>query len=305
MKYILKTEHISKNYKKFVSLHDISVKLEPGKIYGLVGRNGAGKTTFMRIIAGLTMQTSGKLELFGFDDPKMIAKQLKKIGCLIEYPSLNGNMTAMENLELHKLIRGIKDKNYGQELLSMVGLGDTGNKKVKDFSLGMKQRLGIAVALLGKPELLILDEPVNGLDPLGVVEIRKLIKDLCEKQGITILISSHNLPELYQTATDYIIMDKGHIKASLTLDELEEKCKHYYRLKCNDTQKLIKIMKTELETEQFEVTEDGFVKLYGYETQQAMLAKLFYENGLIMENISSEGDTLENYFIRLIGGENE
>lgn len=303
MEYILRAEGITKRYKDFTALKNVSVELKPKKVYGLIGRNGAGKTTFMRIIAGLGMQTSGNMELFGESEPKKIVKQLKRIGCLIEYPSLNGTMTALENLELHRIMHGIKDKNRCKELLEMVGLENTGKKKVKDFSLGMRQRLGIAVALLGSPDLLILDEPVNGLDPLGVVEIRNLIKDLCEKNGITILISSHNLPELYQTATDYIIIDKGQVKATLTLEELDEKCQKYFSIQCNDVDKLVKVLKEELKTDKFKVIGDNLVHLYGYETEQKMLAELFYKHGIITEKFALEGSTLEDYFISMVGGE--
>ncbi len=304
MEYILRAENITKDYKKFTALKGVSIQLKPKRIYGLIGRNGAGKTTFMRIIAGLSMQTGGKLELFGCSEPKKMVKQLKKIGCLIEYPSLNGNMTAMENLELHRIMRGIKDKEAGSKLLKMVGLDNTGKKKVKDFSLGMRQRLGIAVALLGKPELLILDEPVNGLDPLGVVEIRNLIKELCEKHGITILISSHNLPELYQTATDYIIIDKGEVKAAMTLDELEQQCQKYYTIKCEENDKLVDILRNELKTDKFKVMEDGTIRLYDFQSEQKMLAELFFKKGIITEKFSLDGDTLENYFVHMVGGEN-
>ena len=222
--YVLKTTNLCKRFKSYKALDNVSVTLEKGKIYGLIGKNGAGKTTLMRIVSGLSYATEGTIELFGASSAKEYNKQLSKIGTLIEYPSLNGRMTAKQNIKLVKIMRGIKDKSVDDELLEMVGLGSVDpKKKVKDFSLGMRQRLGIAIAMLTNPELLILDEPVNGLDPVGVVEIRNLIKKLNQEKNITVLISSHNLPELYQTATDYIIIDKGVIKQTLTLDELEKK----------------------------------------------------------------------------------
>ena len=227
---IVSIEHISKEYKNFKALHDVSFMLEEGKIYGLIGQNGAGKTTIMRIICGFSYPTEGRISLFGKQKENELTRERRRIGCMIEQPGLIPNMTAKENLSYHRILRGIPNAEMEDELLAMVGLGETGSKKSKDFSLGMKQRLGIAIALLGNPELLILDEPINGLDPIGVVEIRELIRKLCFDRHITILISSHNLPELYHTATDYIIIHKGEVKQQITLDELEEKCKHYIKI---------------------------------------------------------------------------
>lgn len=203
--------NITKKYKKTVAVADCSLTLKKGKIYGLVGKNGAGKTTLMRMIAGLSIPSGGEITV-----------ATDRIGTLIEAPSLNGTMTAVENLKFYRMLCGKTVETSDEELLSLVGLEGVGKKKVKDFSLGMRQRLGIAAALLGNPEFVMLDEPVNGLDPVGVVEIRKLIKKLNEEQGMTILISSHNLPELYQTATDFIIIDKGRVKKEITQEELEQ-----------------------------------------------------------------------------------
>ncbi len=205
-------ENVTKKYKKTEAVSQCSLTFKKGKIYGLVGKNGAGKTTLMRLIARLSIPDSGEISM-----------ATDKIGTLIEAPSLNGNMTAVENLKFYRMLCGESAKKISDgELLSMVGLDGVGKKKVKDFSLGMRQRLGIAVALLGNPDFVMLDEPVNGLDPVGVVEIRSLIKKLNEKYGMTILISSHNLPELYQTATDFIMIDKGRVKKEITQEELEK-----------------------------------------------------------------------------------
>lgn len=206
---IINLHSITKKYRDCTAVKECSLTLERGKIYGLVGKNGAGKTTIMRMIAGLSLPDSGQIEVFG------------TIGTLIEAPSLNGSMTAKENLRFYRMLSD-KEGCYetDEELLALVGLSDIKRRKVKDYSLGMRQRLGIAVALLAKPEFVMLDEPVNGLDPIGVVEIRKLIKKLSE-EGMTFLVSSHNLPELYQTATDYIIIDKGMVKKEISHKELE------------------------------------------------------------------------------------
>lgn len=301
--YVLRTKDITKTFRKFTALDQVSISLEAGRIYGLIGRNGAGKTTLMRLIAGLSFPTGGSIELFGHSGNREMQAELKRIGCLIEYPSLNGNMTAGENLKLHRIIRGIPDTSLDQELLELVGLQDTGKKKVKDFSLGMRQRLGIAVALLGSPELLILDEPVNGLDPIGVVEIRNLIRKMCEERHMTILISSHNLPELYQTATDYIIIDHGKVKKTLTLEELEECCQHHIRIACSNPEVLCEVLENKLNTSKYKVMPDKSVKLYDYLEDKELVSKTIVENGIILTSFSVEGDTLENYFISVIGGD--
>lgn len=300
--YVLKANSLTKSYHGVNALHDISLTLEAGKIYGLIGQNGAGKTTLMRLITGLTFPASGSIELFGHTGEKALQIERKRLGAMIEYPSLVPNMTAKENLKLHRIMRGIPNKEVENKLLEFVGLAGTGRKKAKNFSLGMKQRLGIAAALLGNPELLILDEPINGLDPLGVVEIRNLLKKLCEEQQMTILISSHNLPELYQTATDYIIIHKGEIKQALTLAQLEERCRHHILISCGQPEKLVSILEMKLNTTNYKVMPDKTVKLYDYLDEKEQVSRVLFENGIIVTNLSNEGDTLEDYFISIVGG---
>ncbi len=300
--YVLKTTNLCKRFKSYKALDNVSVTLEKGKIYGLIGKNGAGKTTLMRIVSGLSYATEGTIELFGASSAKEYNKQLSKIGTLIEYPSLNGRMTAKQNIKLVKIMRGIKDKSVDDELLEMVGLGSVDpKKKVKDFSLGMRQRLGIAIAMLTNPELLILDEPVNGLDPVGVVEIRNLIKKLNQEKNITVLISSHNLPELYQTATDYIIIDKGVIKQTLTLDELEKKCEHYLSITCDNPDKAIKVIEKDLGTKKYKKMQDGSIRLYDFVDEKQKVSDALFNNHIKVYEFSRLGETLENYFLSVIG----
>lgn len=207
----MRTVGLTKTYHGTKALDDCSLTLARGKIYGLVGKNGAGKTTLMRLIAGLAFPMAGTVET-----------ATGRIGALIESPALCPSMTAAENLRYYRLLaEGRRNDGRDRELLELVGLTGTGKKKVRDFSLGMRQRLGIAAVLLGNPEFIMLDEPVNGLDPVGVVEIRQLIGRLNREFGMTVLISSHNLPELYQTATDYIILDHGQVRKEITQEELE------------------------------------------------------------------------------------
>src|SRR5699024_10281339 len=206
---VLVTRDLTKRYGAHTAVQAMSIRLQRGRIYGLIGRNGAGKTSLMRLVSGLSTPTSGSIELFGSGAERPRTQELSRIGTLIESPSLHGGMTARQNMHLHRLLRGVPDPAIEQRLLELVGLAGTGRKKVRDFSLGMRQRLGIALALIADPELLVLDEPVNGLDPQGVVEVRRLVRSLAEERGMTVLVSSHNLPELFQTATDYLIVEGG------------------------------------------------------------------------------------------------
>ena len=203
---ILEAHDLTKEYRHTVALDHIDLKIEKGKIYGFIGQNGAGKTTFLRLVTGLAFPTSGTLSLWGKTVEKELQEQRKRIGCMIETPALFPTMTAYQNMEIQRIQRGIPDKAVIQKTLDMVGLKDTGKKAVRNFSLGMRQRLGIAIALLNTPEFLILDEPINGLDPAGIVEIRNLLKSLNKEYGMTILVSSHILEELYQTASEFILI---------------------------------------------------------------------------------------------------
>lgn len=297
---ILKIENITKKYRNATVLNNINIIIKSGRIYGLIGVNGAGKTTLMRQILGLSIPTSGEIELFGKRGTQITGER-SRMGCLIESPGLVLNLTAKQNLHLHRIMHGIADSSIEDSLLETVGLSGTDKKKTKDFSLGMKQRLGIAIALLTNPELVILDEPINGLDPIGVVEIRELIKRLCDEIGMTILISSHNLPELYQCATDYIIIDKGEIKQEISLEELEEKCRHYLLIETDDNAKLAAVLESKLGTTNFKVMPDGRIQLYDFIDEREKVADVLFENNVKTKGFSLIGETLENYFISVVG----
>ena len=300
--YILKTSNLTKKYKNYKAINNVSLSLEAGKIYGLIGRNGAGKSTFMKLIAGHSYPDEGHIELFGHTKESEIQLERKRIGCMIESPSINLSMTAKENMKLHRIIRGIPDEKIEDELLSLLDINNTGKKKVKNFSLGMKQRLGIAITLINSPEFLILDEPINGLDPLGVVEIRKLLTKLCTEQNMTILISSHNLPEMYQLATDYIFINKGEIIQTLSLEELDEYCRHYLLIKSTDVYKLVNVIERKLNTTNFKVMPDYSVQLFDYIDDKEFVGKTLFDNNIVVTNLSNEGGTLEDYFVSLVGG---
>ena len=220
---LLELTNISKRYGKQTALDKVSFGIERGHVYGFVGENGAGKTTTLRIITGLARQTSGKLELFGADDKVGLSRGRKNIGCMIEHPVFDDSLDAAENLRLYALLYGLRDFSMIPGLLARTGLETAGRKKIRDFSMGMKQRLGIAAALISSPELLILDEPVNGLDPLGMISVRKLLSSLNKEDGITILLSSHILSELQELATDYIFISGGKILNTVSAQDVISK----------------------------------------------------------------------------------
>lgn len=301
---ILKTIQLSKKYKHDYAVRDVNITIKKGDIYGLIGRNGAGKSTILRLITGLAFPSSGKIELFGDANPGLNEAQ-KRMGAMIEGPAYFPNMTAAENLEVHRLQKGIPGKDCIGKTLELVGLRNTGKKKVKHFSLGMKQRLGIGIAMLSDPEFLILDEPTNGLDPMGMIEIRELIQKLNREKGLTVLISSHILSELHQLATKFGIIHKGRLLEELTAKELDQKCRKHIRIKVDDSTKGATVIERDLGLTDFEVMPDGTIKLYS-ETHIRTISRTLTDNGLIMEHLSQNGDSLENYFTKLVGGaENE
>ena len=300
--YVLKTHQLSKKYQKKMALNKVNLSIEKGSIYGFIGQNGAGKSTFIRMICGLGYPTSGSFELFGKNNERELNEERKRIGTIIEGPALYPNMTATENLEAHRLLKGIPGKQCIEEKLSMVGLQNTGKKKAKNFSLGMKQRLGLAIALLGDPEFLILDEPINGLDPMGVVEIRELLKKLNQEYGITILISSHILSELHLLATHYGIIHNGELLEQLSAKELHEKCQQYLHIKVDDPNKAATVIESEFPSADFEVMPDGAIKLFTHVESPGLVSKPLTDKGLIIEEFMPMGEDLETYFTHRIGG---
>lgn len=300
--YVLKVNNLSKKFKNQVALNKVNLSIKKGAIYGFIGQNGAGKSTLIRIVSGLADATSGTVALFGYNNGQELIKARKRMGTIIEGPALYPHMTAAENLEAHRLLKGIPGKECVEKTLALVGLQDTGKKKAKNFSLGMKQRLGIAITLLGDPEFLILDEPINGLDPIGVVEIRELLKRLNQEYGITILISSHILSELYLLATHYGIIHKGNLLEQLTLDELNAKCKQYLHIKVDNPEKAATIIETRLKTNDFEIMPNGVIKLFDSIDESGKVSSILVNENLIIEELMPMGQDLESYFMKRIGG---
>lgn len=299
-KFILQTIEASKQYGKNYAVDHVNMNIKKGAIYGFIGLNGAGKSTFIRLISGLTNPTAGNLELFGTFNEKELHLARKRIGALIEHPALFPHMTAEQNLEVIRLQRGIPGKQCIAKALEMVGLTDTRKKKVKAFSLGMKQRLGIAVAMLHDPEFLILDEPINGLDPVGVIEIRKLLKEMNENYGVTILISSHILSEVHQIATDYGFIHHGRLIEEITAKHLDEKCQAHFLIDVDDHHKAVTILEEKLQTTDFEVMPDEKIKLFSHLSDGRQVTSALVHNGLQIDQFTPQRDTLEGYFTRLI-----
>jgi len=296
---IFTAKKLTKKYKAY-ALKQFDMEICKGDIYGFIGRNGAGKTTLMRILTGRAVQSGGDICLFGESNPDKLYLQRRRVGAIIEGPAFYPGMTAEDNLEVIRLQYGIKEKKCIKELLKTVGLEDTGTKKAKDFSLGMKQRLGIAMALIGKPELLVLDEPVNGLDPEGILQLRELIKKLNKEQGITILISSHILSELDQLATCYGFIDKGRMKEQIQADELIAKCKPYLSIRAGNVQNAAAVLKHMFPDNELEIVSESRVNLYGFTGSTKELIKELVLNEADVKEVKAEGESLERYYMSLI-----
>ena len=295
---ILRINNLTKTYGAKTVLDDVSFEIERGKIYGFIGENGAGKTTAIRAITGLSPIDHGSIELFGKSDAKGLAEARRNMGCLVERPILEQNNTARQNLRSQQLLYGNNDKANIDKLLTRVGLGDVKNKKVKDFSLGMKQRLGIAISLINSPEILILDEPVNGLDPMGMVGVRELLQSLCRDDGITIVISSHILAELYQLATDYIIISHGRIISTLSRNELDDLCTTHIIMETEHNDKALAVLVNNgistVDKDEESIRISGSV-------DTRYVAQLMYENKILVTHLAKHERTLEEYYIELLG----
>ena len=301
-KVVLKTYNITKKYGEQLAVDNVNMTIKKGDIYGFIGQNGAGKTTLIRLITGLIHKSGGEIELLGANEENELNKARTMVGSLIESPSFYTNMTARENLEVSRLVRNIPGKKCIDEVLELVGLKDVEKKKVKNFSLGMRQRLGIANALMGNPKLLILDEPINGLDPMGIVEIRELLKKINKEKDMTILISSHILSELSELATTYGIISNGKLIEEITAKQLSKKCRQYIDLKVDNTARAVILLERELGISNYEVLEDSNIKVFSNLDNVGEVNSLLSRSGIIVESISVKGENLEEYFMNKVGG---
>lgn len=299
---ILKTHNISKKYGEQLAVNNINMTIKKGDIYGFIGQNGAGKTTLIRLITGLIHKTSGEIELFGGSSEKELNEGRTMIGSLIESPAFYGDMTARENLEVSRLVRNIPGKSTIDDVLALVGLKDTGKKKVKNFSLGMRQRLGIANALLGNPRLLILDEPINGLDPMGIIEIRELLQNVNREKDVTILISSHILGELSELATTYGIIKDGKLIKEISQENLKEDCRQFIELEVDDAKNAVTLLEEKLNITDYEVFEGNKIKIYSHLDDVSKINSCLATKGILVEKIGLKGMNLEEYFMDIVGG---
>lgn len=296
METVLRTTGLTKRFKEKVAVNKVNMTIEKGEIYGFIGKNGAGKTTMMKLILGLCFADEGKIELF---DGQHLDKMRRRIGSLIEAPGLYKNCTAYENMKRFSLLSGGTDKEI-KEYLYLVGLGNTGNKRAGEFSLGMKQRLGIAIALLGKPEFLVLDEPINGLDPEGIKEIRDIILML-HREGVTFLISSHLLDELAKIVTRYGIICDGSMIEEITVTELERRCQSGLKIVVNDAPKTISVLEGHIRREDMDISGKNTIFLRMNAEYAGKINSMLVKSGIEVRELSVQHGGFENYFIERIG----
>ena len=297
MDYVLRTQCLTKQFGEKTAVKNVSMQIKKGEIYGFIGKNGAGKTTLMRLILGAAMPTGGSIELFGGKENENEARH--RIGALLEYPCIYKNCTALENLRRFAILTGA-DADELEDILELVGLKGVGRKKAGQFSLGMKQRLAIGIALLGHPEFLVLDEPINGLDPAGIKEIRDVILTLNQKKGVTFLVSSHLLDELSKIVTTYGIINDGVLIEQITAQELEVRCRHHLKLRVNNFPKATALLSCIVKPEAIKV-QDDCICMYDKLGQSDRINRLLVRHGIRVSELSVQTSSLEEYFLERMG----
>lgn len=302
---IIDVKDLTKQYKKQVVVNKANFQIKKGSIVGLIGPNGAGKTTIMKMLGGLVIPSSGTMSIFGDSSEKSWAKARERMSFMIEIPYANQDLTAQQNLEKQRIQKGLPDKNRINEVLDLVGLSEVGNKKFKQFSLGMKQRFGLANALLAKPEIMVLDEPINGLDPEGIVEIRELLMKINQQENVTIMISSHILSELSLMCDDYLFIRKGNIVKHLTNNQLQDECRNYLHIHTDNDELALAILQEKLQITSFDVRKDGSITLYEYVENVAPVSRTLFENGVLPLELSTGGESLEEYYMSIVGGDED
>ena len=299
---VLTTQALTKRYGAHTAVDRVDLAVNRGEIYGLVGRNGAGKTTLIRMVTGQSLPTGGEVALFGASGGRELLAARARTGVMVETPSFYPYLTARQNLEYYRIQRGIPGKNVVDQVLSEVDLADTGKKTFKNFSLGMKQRLGLALALMARPDFLLLDEPINGLDPEGIVEFRNLLLELNRRRETTILISSHILSELSNVATHYGFLDKGHMLEQISAQRLREKCRACLQLTVDDAARAALALERRLDTREYEVLPGNVLRLYAFLDRPQTVTAALMEEGVALMGAESKNADLEDYFLGLIGG---
>lgn len=298
---VIQTRNVSKKYGASFAVNKANITIKKGEIYGLIGKNGAGKTTLLRMISGLTLQDEGEIELLSESSNKGLNKARSRTGSMIESPNFFPYLSAAKNLEYYRIQRGIAEKDCISKALETVGLSEIGNKKYKNFSLGMKQRLGLALSVLGSPDILILDEPINGLDPMGIAEFREIIKKVNKEYSTTVLISSHILGELSQIATIYGFIKDGKIIEEISAKDLSEKCRLCVSVKVNDSTKAAVVIENKLKCTEYEVLNNNEIRIFNFIDTPEIITEALVLNGINVSSIYLVGTSLEKYFIDLIG----
>ena len=301
--YLIETKQLTKIYGEQAAVKNINLHVKRGKIYGLLGRNGAGKTTTMKMLLGLTQPTSGEVKIWGKPLRGNEKKLLPRIGSLIESPGFYPNLTATENLRIFATLRGVPNRNAIKDALDLVGLPYKDKKLFSQYSLGMKQRLAIALAVMHDPELLILDEPINGLDAIGIAEVRSFIRELCDARGKTILISSHILSEISLLADDVGIIDHGTVLEEESLEELEQKSSKHIHFTVSNAAQAARVLERDFQENHFSILDDHNIQLYNLTLPIGKIVTAFVANGLEVTEAHSCEESLEDYFRRVTGGE--
>lgn len=299
MPYILQTNHLTKTISGKDLVNDVSLHIKKGEIYGFLGPNGAGKTTVMKIITNLWKPTAGSVEIFGETLTPKSYEVLKRMGSIIEFPAFYEHLSGYENLKLHAEYMGYYHHGSIEQALELLDLTDAAGKPVKTYSLGMKERLGIARVVLTRPELLILDEPTNGLDPAGMKQIRNLMKNLCDEYGITIMVSTHILSEIESIADTVGVIHHGRLKKEISMREIEQMSLAYTELSVTDERKAAYVLTEKLGLTNFEIIEDGKIRIYDTRVPAQGLSQTLILNGVAVTALEKKAETLEDYFLKM------
>lgn len=302
MEYVTQSQNLTKYYNKFCALNQVNISVKRGEIYGLVGDNGAGKTTFLKLLAGQIFPSSGEMQLFGKHLPHELNAMRRRIGVLIENPGFYPNLSVEKNLEYYRIQKGVPDKQAVEEILEIIGLKDARKKPCKSLSFGMKQRLGIGIALLGVPEFLLLDEPINGLDPSGIIEMRNLLLKLNQEKNITILLSSHILSELEHIATVYGFLQNGHLLEQIQAETLHKKCSDYVAIRVSNPEKYAVLLERELHHDTYQILPDGMIHILNAGESTEVYSQLAGKSNLQVAELTRCRHSLEEYYVNLKNG---
>lgn len=299
--YVIETKQVTKSYGSILALDNVSVHVKRGDIYGLIGDNGAGKTTLLKTLSGHIWPAKGEVSLFGAKGEKNLNQYRKQIGCMIEEPGFFPNLSVEKNIEYYRILKGIPGKERTKEVLQLVGLWDRKKSKGRELSMGMKQRLGLAIAMIGEPSLLILDEPINGLDPSGIVEFRNILKRLNQEKNITILLSSHILPELQQTATVFGFMSRGKLMEEIGIQKLKEKCADFLEITVSDAKTYAALLDHTFPQEHYQVLPDQMIRIFHPHNQVETYSALAAQNSILIVGLERHQCSLETYYMNLKG----